>query len=116
MKKLSKTSSGVVTGLMDYLSETGQNEVLPEVADHLQDLITASKGADKIMVTSVIDLSVLQLKSLKQTICSIIGSNLPIENKTSKSLLAGFTVSVGDWFLDASLIKQLVNLKLGLLQ
>lgn len=116
MKKLSNASSGVVTGLIDYLSETGQKEVLPEVAGHLADLIASSRGADKILVTSVIDLSNTQLSILKQTICTIIGTNLPIVNKTSKNLLAGFTVSVGDWFLDASLIKQLENLKSGLLQ
>ena len=64
-----------------------------------------------IFVTSVVVLSSMQMENIRKLLPSSTPKNLPIVNKIDKRLLGGFTVSVNDWFLDASLIYQLETLK-----
>lgn len=111
MRKMSKTSNGVISGLIDFLSETGQKGVLPEVTNELQNLIRGAKEADKITITSCVRLDPAQINNLKKIIKNYTGSNLPVVNKLDKKLLGGFTVRIGDFFLDTSLSRQLQNLK-----
>lgn len=116
MKSNAKRSSGVVAGLMGYLSETRQTNILPEVADQLQRMLKESTDVSEIKVASFIQLTSQQKTLLKKTINNLTGLDLPVINAVDKNLLGGFTVRVGDWFLDTSLQFLLKNLKAGLLQ
>ena len=70
-----------------------------------------SVSQSEIIVTSVVVLSSMQMENIRKLLPSSTPKNLPIVNKIDKRLLGGFTVSVNDWFLDASLIYQLETLK-----
>ena len=111
MSEISKTSSLVVQGLLDYLKETGQLKLLREVTQILDQKVGKSKKGDKIEVVSTIPMNQLQLKTLKDIVLEVFKENLPIENKINKGILGGFTLRVGDWFLDATLKRELENLK-----
>lgn len=116
MKKISKTTKGVVSGFINYLSDTHQDFCLPEVTDQLQHLINQAKIVKKIIVTSSIHLTDEQIIKVQQIIVNMLGINIPVENKINKHLLGGLTISVGDWLLDASLSRQLKNLKKSLIK
>lgn len=111
MKKKQGKSNLVVSGLLDYLSETGQVKLLPEVAEELHSLLEESKKADQITVTSFLPLTQIQQSELKNILEELIKIDLPIKNQIDKKLLGGFTVKVGDWFLDSSLLYYLNNIK-----
>lgn len=110
-KKNSKTSDSVVTGLVEYLSETGQNEILGEVTGQLENLLDESKGADKILVTSCVSINRDQSEKIQNIINRLIKIRLPVENRVDKKLLGGLTIQVGDWYLDASISSELQNIK-----
>lgn len=101
----------VVAGLLDYLEETGQRQLLPEVTAELEKLLEEAKEAQAMTITSAVPLSLSQSEALAEILGRVVGANLPIIKKVDKNLLGGFTIKVGDWFLDASLLHQLAYLK-----
>lgn len=115
MKKGKDKSDIVVQGLMDYLSDSGQTNLLPEVAQDLQNLLKEASKEEQILVESYIPLTPDQKEELGRIMKKFIGKNLPITNKINHNLLGGFTLQVGDWFLDASLAHSLENIKNKLL-
>lgn len=115
MKKTSHTSRNVTRGVLDYLSEIGEQKILPEVTRSLEEVLHKAKKTDEIKVTSAVAMTSKQLKLLKSTLSRALGVNLPVKNKVEKSLVGGFTVRVADWFLDASITHELEMLKRSLL-
>ena len=115
MKKVSRKSEAVLQGLLDYFSETRSEELLPEVTKSLEEIVTKSKETREIVVASVILFDFTQIEKLKMILKKLLNVNLPIVNKIDKKLIGGFTVRIGDWFLDASLIHQLQIIKRSLL-
>lgn len=73
------------------------------------------KGLDKIIVTSVVPLSKEQLLVIGKVLPEFVDKKAPIINVIDKKILAGFTISVRDWFLDASLIYEIKDFKQRLL-
>ena len=111
MQKSSKKLNSIVVGLMEYLSESGSQELLGDLAESLFNLTDESKNAKEVVVASATTLSAKQIEQL-QIICSkLFKINLPIRNIVDKNLLGGFTIKIADWFLDASLSRQLNDLK-----
>ncbi len=115
MKKNTKRTKVVVQGLLDYLYETKQTTLLPELVDSLADLFKDSKTAKEIIVTSYLALTNNEKETLRKIMQKILHVNLPVVNKVDKKLIGGFTVQVGDWFLDTTLLRDLQNLKRTLL-
>ncbi len=115
MRKRNEKPNLVVAGLLDYLSETGETRLLPEVAQELEKLLKESQKAELVVVASFVPLTDPELKKIKEVIGKLIKTELPIINKVDKNLIGGFTIKVGDWFLDASLSAQMDYLKSALL-
>lgn len=115
MNKKSKKQNQVVAGLLDYLNETGETRLLPEVTKELENFLEESKKIQSITVTSAVPLTLLQKESLRTILGKLLKVDLPIINNINKNLLGGFTIRVGDWFLDASLSQQLIYLRQMLL-
>lgn len=111
MKKRKNKTNFVVSGLLDYLTETGQTKLLQKVTEELANLLQESKKADVIIVTSSINLSDKQIENIKNILYKFLDVELPVVNEIDKKFLGGFTVKVGDWFMDASLLHQVKNLK-----
>jgi len=107
MKKITHKSDAVLQGLMDYLLETGEEKLLPEVSRQLDNVVSKSKKTDEIIVTSVVPLTQLQKENIKKILSKYLNISFPLENKLDKKLIGGFTIRVNDWFLDASLSHQL---------
>ncbi|OGG00619.1 hypothetical protein A3D78_05485 [Candidatus Gottesmanbacteria bacterium RIFCSPHIGHO2_02_FULL_39_14] len=63
------------------------------------------------IITSPIRLTVEQINYLQITLKKIFNEVLPVQNIIDKNILAGFTVKVGEWYLDASLKTELNNLQ-----
>ncbi len=115
MKKSSYKSTAVLAGLMNYLKETGEEKLLPEVTKSLEDVVAKSKKSDEIVVSSAYPLNSTQLELLKNLINNKLNVDLPIINYIDKGLIGGFTVRVNDWFMDSSVSHQLQYMKRSLL-
>lgn len=115
MAESSKKSNLVVAALLEYLDESKQENLLPEVVKILEADLSSSHIAEAIIVKSPIYLSPNQLKKVQQIISKTVRGELPIKNIIDKSIIGGFIAYAGDYFLDASLNKDLNKLKFTLL-
>ncbi len=111
MRRFSEKSNNIIQGLMDYLAETGEERLLPEVSDELDYLSKESAKAEEIQVESTVLLSPEQKKIIQKFINSHLGQSLPVVNKINKAILGGFSIKVGDWYLDTSIKYQLKNIR-----
>lgn len=109
--KDSKKPNLVVAGILDFLEERGEQRLLPEVTRQLESLLEEAKEAEAIEVKSFIALSKTEMEELKNSLRKFLGNKLPMVNGIDKKLLGGFTIKVGDWFLDASLASDLTFLR-----
>lgn len=110
-KDTSKESTSVVAGLLGFLSDRGKSNLLSSVAERLDEVVDKTERAEKIIITSAVPLSQEQLKSLRNIVCRFLKREIPTINKTDKQLLGGFSIRVGDFFLDATLASELTSIK-----
>lgn len=115
MKKLSTKSKAVLEGILDFIKETGEQNLLGEITNSLEKELAKTRGTDEIIVTSTVLLSPPQLKKIKNTLQKNLKVNLPVVNKIDKTLIAGFTIRVNDWYLDSSVRQALESVKRNLL-
>jgi|GEM_PF-5876061 len=111
MKAGKDQSQTVAQGLMDYLSDNKEVELLGAVTAELEKELGKTKNATEVVITSPFSLTLSAQKTIVNSIRPFIKTDLPVIKQIDKSLLGGFTVKVGDWFLDASLLRQLNALK-----
>lgn len=110
MKQKKKRSQYVVSGLIDFLEEIGEDNLLPDIADSLKSK-TNDKEIKEAKVVSARILTDQQKKALAKIILNLFQVDLPIVNTIDKKLIGGFTVNVEDWYLDASLRQEIKKLK-----
>ncbi len=115
MKKSSNKSTAVLTGLMNYLKETGEEKLLPEVTKSLEKVVAKSKNSKQIIISSAYPLNSKQLGLLKRIINKKLNLDFPIVNNIDKGLIGGFTVRINDWFMDSSVLHHLQFIKRSLL-
>lgn len=115
MKSNTINEANIVSALLDYLTESGEEKILPEVTRELQSLVHESDNAKEITVTTVIPLSNSQCYILKKLVDKVLHTDLPIINKINPKILGGLTISVGDWFLNSTISNSLSKLKQSLL-
>jgi F0F1-type ATP synthase delta subunit len=116
MIKTIQKSDNIISGIMDYLSETGEEHLLTEVSRELEVIVKKSKSAEEIEVNSVVKMSHAQTLFIRQYIQKILKLDLPVVCTIDAKLIGGFTIQVGDWFLDASLKYQIESIKQTLLE
>lgn len=111
MKQTSKDSKLVVQGLLGFLSDSGKTGLLSSVTDLLGEVVDKTKSAEEIIVTSQVTLTKEELGKIRQLVSHFLRRDIPAVNKVEKNLIGGFTIRVGDFFLDASLASELSNVK-----
>lgn len=111
MKKPNSKSSHIVRGLMDFLTEAGEKKLLPDVSDELQGMVAELKKTDLIEINSVVPLTADQKQVLTKSLRDLLQVNVPINFRLDKSLIGGFNIRLGDWFLDTSVKYQLNQMK-----
>ncbi len=107
MKRNSYKSDQMTEGILDYLEEKGDQNLLGEVTKALQGQLAKEEMNNEIVVTSVVKLSFPQLTKIKSIFHKKMNLNMPTINKIDKNLIGGFTIRVNDWFMDASVQNQI---------
>lgn len=108
-------STSVVSGILGFLRDRGRTGLLPLVAHELDEAVGKSDERKKIVITSAVPLSKDQIQSIKSIISRFLKRDVPAINTVDKDLIAGFSVRVGDFFLDATLLSELNAVKQTLL-
>lgn len=103
MEEPSQKSHVVASGILAYLKESRQIDLLRAVTEQLEKVSGKTRRARHIVVTSVIPITPSQKQMVLGMVKKTLGLSLPIVNKIDKSILGGLTVRVGDWSVDATI-------------
>lgn len=87
---------------------------IPNIIKAYQALLAASRGEATAEVTSAVELSADQIKSLEDALKKAIGTKVQIEQRVDESLLGGLVVRVGSRMIDSSLKTQLQKMRLAM--
>jgi F-type H+-transporting ATPase subunit delta len=88
---------------------------MDRVSELVRQTSAAREGKRYAIVTTVIPLNAEERERAQRAIEKLIHHPVRMENKTDASILAGLTVSIGDWVYDASLKGRLSRLQSALL-
>ena len=97
--------------LIDYLKGLGELEILPEIISLLSKKAGTLGLENAAIVSSPVKLGASESKSIAKFIQNKYGDDLHIIEKVDPSLIAGFTIKVGDEVIDSSLASKLENIR-----
>lgn len=111
MKSKIGSSEAVTRSLLDILKESGEMTLLPGVAKELEDELNKTAPPKEALVSSASEMKDDRKKDLEKALSGFLNQEVPFTYRTDASLLGGFTVQIGEWFLDASIRHELNKLK-----
>jgi len=85
--------------------------LLPEIVEQFRGLVIHGPRAQRVLVTSAVDLTDGEKSALADKLMAQFGTNLDFEYKADSSLLGGLVVRVGDRVIDASVAGKLHALR-----
>lgn len=106
-----KESKSVVAGILGFLKDHGKSNLLSTVSAGLDEVVGKTKRADRIVVTSAVPLTRQELAKVSGVVSKFLKTPLPTSNVVDSSLIGGLSVRVGDFFLDASVARELDLMK-----
>lgn len=108
-------SASVVSGILGFLRDRGKGDLIASVAAGLDTVVDSSRVVNKIIITSAIRLTDEQMRQIKKLVCKFLKREIPAVNRIDKETLGGFSIRVGDFYLDATLESELNLVKNALL-
>jgi F-type H+-transporting ATPase subunit delta len=97
--------------LLDYLRTTNQGSLPPDLIKNLRTAASQEDESNTVVVTSAIALDASDKKMISTFVKKTLNEDRKIEYKIDTSLLAGFTLRMGDELIDTSLKTKLSMLK-----
>lgn len=94
-----------------FLIVQNRENLILEILDTYLDLKNSSEGKTKAVVKTAVEFDESDKKKMKKKIDEFTGKDSIPEFVEDKSLIGGFTVQVNDTVIDASIKRQLDNLK-----
>lgn len=110
-KRVNKESNSLVAGIVGFLSDRGKTNLLSSVSEVLDEVVDKTKHARNIAITSAVPLTRDELARLQKIISRFLNNDLPVSNTVDAALIGGFSVRVGDFFLDASIASEITGIK-----
>mmetsp|Transcript_47867 Transcript_47867/g.95582 ORF Transcript_47867/g.95582 Transcript_47867/m.95582 type:complete len:220 (-) Transcript_47867:481-1140(-) len=110
----SAKASDTTKNAMATLAEGGRMGDVFKVIDMYTDLITAAKGEVKALITSAEPLPPADLKALTTQLEKLLTAgqtNMKLTTKVDPGLISGYTIEIGDKYLDYSVATQLKKLQ-----
>ena len=106
----------VLLNFVNLLIDKKREEYLEEIVIQYVDMANEARNMMDATVTSAIELSVKDLKTLQSRLSEITGKNIRIRTNVEPSLIGGMIIKVGDRVIDGSITKRLELLKKNLMK
>lgn len=107
----SDTAQKLAGMVLEYLEKSGQTELLPEVIAVLSARSVRLGLENSAIVTTPAKLDASEMKAIASYIKSKYGKTLNVIERIDPSLIAGFTIKIGDEVIDSSLAAKLENIR-----
>jgi F-type H+-transporting ATPase subunit delta len=108
------SKAGASDFLIDFLhvlNDHDRVELLPAIADSVENILLDRNGKVKVLVTSATDLDTAVTVNLTENLKSKLGKEPVLQTNVNPDILGGLVIQVGDWVWDGSLSKQLDGLR-----
>ena len=103
--------SPVVSSFFNLLVEKGRIQHLPEIAEYYHRLIDDHSNIARAKVKAAFKLGADEIGELAAVLEKKIGKKIVVEFEEDPSLIGGVFAQVGDFVLDGSVKRQLLNFK-----
>ena len=101
----------VVKGFLTLLVEKRRIQYLPDIVDYYHRLIDEYSNIARAKVRAAVELGEGDLAQISATLEKKIGKKIVVEFERDPSLLGGVFALIGDFVLDGSVRRQLLNFK-----
>lgn len=109
--------SELTAAFNNLLVKKGRESDLPEIAEAFIDQYNALKGIHKVLLTTAVPVSEELKKSIEQKVKAEKNfANIELETKTDESLIGGFVLEFNNNLVDASILRDLKDIKKQFLQ
>jgi len=98
------------TNFLKLLLEYGRVAVLPEIAEHFDELKAKIENTVDVIVTSAVELSDEQKNTIAGALRAKLGRDVRIETEIDENLIGGAIIRAGDVVIDGSLRSRLEGL------
>ena len=103
--------SPIMNSFVNLLVEKGRIQHLPEIADYYHKLIDENSGISRAKVKAAVKLDAAEIERIAAALEKKIGKKIVVEFEQDDSLLGGVYAQIGDFVLDGSVKRQLMNFK-----
>ena len=103
--------SPIMNSFLNLLVEKGRIQHLPEIADYYHRLIDEYSGISRAKVKAAVKLGATEIEEIAGALEKKIGKKIVVEFEQDDSLLGGVFAQIGDFVLDGSVKRQLINFK-----
>ncbi|MDT0642145.1 ATP synthase F1 subunit delta [Zunongwangia sp. F363] len=111
LKEIFKSSNAVTLGAFDILLENNRINILNAVAKEYLKMYYGTSGMQEAIVTTAVPLNKELEEKIQNKIKELTGAGAIIKNIIDDSIIGGFILRVGDLQYDASIARNLNNLK-----
>ena len=103
--------SPVMKSFLNLLIEKGRIQNLPDIGDYYHRLIDEYSNIARAKVKAAVELNEKDLGDIAATLEKKVGKKIVVEFERDPSLLGGVFAQIGDFVLDGSVRRQLLNFK-----
>lgn len=103
--------SPIMKSFLNLLIEKRRVQHLPEIADYYHKLIDEKSNLARAQVKAAVKLGDAELQEIAATLEKKVGKKIVVEFQQDASLLGGVFAQIGDFVLDGSVKRQLLNFK-----
>ena len=103
--------SPIMNSFLNLLVEKGRIQHLPEIADYYHRLIDEYSGISRAKVKAAVKLRDAEIEEIAAALEKKMGKKIVVEFEQDDSLLGGVFAQIGDFVLDGSIKRQLINFK-----
>lgn len=111
MKGKKFNSDEVVAGIVDFIKEETDEDLLFAVIDQFDNLLPQSKRSVDIRILSYPKLSNEQKESINKKVSGMLNRQVKLSEIVDDTLIGGFKLQIGDFIYDASIKGQLESVK-----
>jgi F-type H+-transporting ATPase subunit delta len=103
--------SPIIKSFLNLLVEKKRIQNLPEIADYYGRLIDENSNISRAKVKAAVKLDAAEIDEIASALQKKIGKKIVIEFEQDPSLIGGVFAQIGDFVLDGSVKRQLINFK-----
>ena len=103
------------SNFLKLLLEYGRVDVLPEIAEHFDELKANVENTVDVTITSAAPMSEAQQKVVVKALRERLGRDIKLETQVDESLIGGAVIRAGDVVIDGSLRARLTSLSNALI-